>query len=334
MPVAAKTPMMRRSLAGALAISLAVLAMAPVAARGNAAAAGPRAEMRRVTIISGTRSGYVPVKLPVPARVDARVRTASRPGPNPNVRVSGEGLFTGILLLQDPPDPRSDLETLFLAGRFRKCADGCGVLNDVDAPLQREGTLRLPAGNYRLYLLTDGHKARVALTLTGLSGTARVTPTVHTSFDVKAPQMSVSPTPAGFHYSWGAHYRKAAGRGIALGAYWGRTNAYTGRLDGVCSYRGSAPFDDSLSYSSMCSPYTTVRDETGPSPAGPPLPPAGFSQNGILPPAPENVGKPLAFESTTFNFTGPWTHWAYGTWFETGGLVTEAGSSAFFMSLD
>lgn len=186
--------MHRRAAAYALGAVLAVSATV-LAVPASSALAVP--QLAGTVTLSGSTTGYVPVVVPkeavLPGGLGPEAAAASQ--------VTGGGAFAGFALVQDGLDG-----TTVLAGHSKATADAA----------RRDGAFRaqyfaatstdtpVPAGRYRLYLVTDGEPAKVTLKFRGLTGTTSLTPTTRTRAVFNTgPLAPVGPAPAGGVYSTG-----------------------------------------------------------------------------------------------------------------------------------
>ena len=145
----------------------------------------PRAALTATTVLTGTASAVVPVRLSRSAtfrqpQVDERSNA---------VTVEGKGRFVGFALVQDGADPD---RTVIIAGRVPSRIQP-GQTTDLtsSALSSRHGGLdpvwTLPAGNYNLYLLTDNSPAKVTIRLGELTGASTLKPTRKVAHTVKQP---------------------------------------------------------------------------------------------------------------------------------------------------
>jgi hypothetical protein len=153
-----------------------------------------RASLTGETVITATASGKVPVRLDRPATFTVP-HLSGGPG---SVQVTGEGRYAGFALVADGTDrdrvvigggrvdnglpadsSRGDSETLALS-----LTDAL----DFTAP-----SYELPAGDYHLYVIADGSPVTVKLSLGGLSGSTRLTPTVPVAADLAQPDARYLP---------------------------------------------------------------------------------------------------------------------------------------------
>ena len=182
-----------------LVLGIAALAVAaPVA---PASAARPP-ELGATTTITTRTSGYVDVRIPRDARLSPAVSG------NPDVRFSGKGRLLGFWLTRIDPEA-SDYSGVF-AYRLPAFAGGktqvsgstvprmkCHGVPSDQVPLQVEcdspkpTAILLPAGRYRMTVLTDGAPISVRIRLRGLGATTADLAPAHAlaSVQKKLPQL-------------------------------------------------------------------------------------------------------------------------------------------------
>ena len=185
-------------------IVVAVLWMALMAAPTTASAADGAKPLRGVNVISGDSSGYVQVHLPKASTVDPAFY------PNDSMTVEGEGKLHGIVLRQVGPKPTEEL--MLAVGRFDPdiFCTGCGTRIDQGISVvgggstgrsEVDGRWVLPAGDYRLYFVTDG-PGTVTLRLPGLDGEQALGPEVPTAATTQILPL-LSPVDAQNHRTYG-----------------------------------------------------------------------------------------------------------------------------------
>lgn len=143
-------------------------------------------DLGRWTTLTGSRTGYVPVRLTRAVHVASGVR--------PAVKVTGGGTLRAVVLVSDLPGldapslviPRLPAaSTRDLDYRF----GGADPVTDVSIGITR----RLPPGRYRLYLVTEG-PVSVRFELPGLTGAERRTsphkPTGHRWRSTETPAVN------------------------------------------------------------------------------------------------------------------------------------------------
>lgn len=127
---------------------------------------------------SGDRSGYLDVRIPAPAKVSFDWR----PERNTTFAIASEG-FAAVMLRRIHAS--DGLDTLVAAARFDPrmlcpaCESGESLIVGVKG-IERQATTdfswEIPAGDYRLYLLTDGRPADVKIAFPGRGGSRVLQP--------------------------------------------------------------------------------------------------------------------------------------------------------------
>lgn len=167
------------------------IAVAAAALLAPAQASAQVPALEGVNRISGDRSGYLDVRIPDPVRMSFD----SRPLRNSTFSIKSEG-FAGVMLRR--LGVSDGLATVVAAARFEPamlCGD-CEApveslivgMTGIEAQASADYSWRIPAGDYRLYLLTDGRPADVRITLPG-----RGSRVLHPEFGVENPVPEVVP---------------------------------------------------------------------------------------------------------------------------------------------
>jgi hypothetical protein len=178
-------------------------------------------------VLSGRTTGYVNVRLPAPAGLDNPA--AGRSG----ATFAGGGRHVGFFLMDDRPNG-----VRLLGGH----AEG-SRLTAYMHPLQglADGpTFRLPAGNYRLYLLADGAPATVTLRLKGLGGRVALTPSRRVPSELRSPAATVAP-PVGANVAYGGAEGTLPGRGVAFDFLRTVNTQFTASNTQLCFYTEKPP---------------------------------------------------------------------------------------------
>lgn len=221
-------------LVSALGVSVDAVA-APVAAPGPI-------ELRSRVIVKGNESASVLVRIPRAIEFHGPFSWRRPEGPVPEVKiVSGSGRFVGLAIVPTDYDPGSAQP--IVVGQFRKCSDApCRdrrVMNFLRPMVA--GAPKLPAGDYRLHLLTDGSPVEIHMELDGLSsGTVRLRPDESSHFDLQTPQQTVFSSPS--HY-WEVDAHFNGGKvGLWVTVLWARFKEETSQYAwGICSLEQSPP---------------------------------------------------------------------------------------------
>jgi hypothetical protein len=155
----------RRKLLVALLAAAAVL---PVAS--PSAPAGSIPQLAGTTVVSGTHTGVMKVRLPRPVEVSTFAFD------NKAVDLDVSGSLGGLVLKQDVP--KNGLELMAFSFSACKSCTGRAEFFDVFAPARRSFPKKetLPAGDYWLYVVADSAPTTVTLNLDGLGGTTELRP--------------------------------------------------------------------------------------------------------------------------------------------------------------
>jgi hypothetical protein len=132
------------------------------------------------TVLTGTLTGKIRVRLPRAASFD--VPTPSRPG---SFQASGDGRLIGFALVAAGESPD---RVVISGGRTGHQKDVTAVaITHTDALPLGADRWTLPAGEYDLYLVTDGNPAQVRLRLPGLAGATRLAPSTPVAASIERP---------------------------------------------------------------------------------------------------------------------------------------------------
>jgi hypothetical protein len=185
--------------AGAIAVgSASSAAPAMNAARSPATLAGK-------TVLVGKRAGVIDVRIPTPARWS---------GESADVRITGGGELPGFVLTQmrtttfDHPilgPIENELEEVVVtATRLPKKGILRGLSSDSRTWVMSPREEILKPGNYKLYLVADGEPVRVTISLGGLLGRSKLSPTRKVGLDMKLlPERTSATSPAAGVYTAG-----------------------------------------------------------------------------------------------------------------------------------
>ena len=242
-------------------------------------------ELCQQVVLEGDQTGFVRVKAPE----DFGFRPGT--GPGGGVSLDGDGTV-GFLLTQDPPS----LEGTFafrlkyppaLAGSIPYTSFGCG------------SSCLLPAGNYRLYLITSGAPAKVTLRLTGeLQGAAELPPMHFPDSETKLLPARLPEVPTRAVNSAG-ETGQLTSSGLIFSAIAAFHPNQASAILGGCLYHGD-PGDPQIAYLPGCpSPSADVETPVFPDPTVS-LGPAGQRLEGFsrLPAGTYGVGTWYAAAST------------------------------------
>lgn len=243
-----------RGSAGAVAaFLLALLVVGPWAAEGLSAAAPT---MRGVTAVQASGSAAATVVVPEDVSIALPMK-----GRNPDVMVRGGERLAAVALVSAGAGEEFSL----ISGVIRRCKEpGCDdrPTHFTVANRLRHGRVAIPAGTYRLFVISDGGNVGATVRLHGLTGHAEIPVDRARDVHVGTPTPHVSTGPAGSVYSAG-ETTEFAGGGIVFSALWigGRPGIQTDL--GTCIYRGSPPVPDALAYGPGCDELGAAGDRFG-----------------------------------------------------------------------
>lgn len=213
-----------------LALAAAVVACAAVSLPAQAAGGGATKAVAATGVVKlvGDGTGYARVRLTTPAVL---VDPSAQPG---SVKATGSSPFVGFALVSDARPRRHVL----VGGRlpFRNISKSTQSTT-VAIPLAGfpfGSEYRIPAGAYRLYLLTDGKPASVTLRFKGLPGSSTIKAAAPVPFAMQRPTVRLT-TPGMNHYQAGGHTALRSD-GLAFTAGLTKTAAFLSRREEVCLY--------------------------------------------------------------------------------------------------
>lgn len=226
------------------------------------------------TVISGTRSGSVAVRLPRAVSFDVYK----------DVAVAARGRLTGFALKKDGAWDAPSAHAI----KSGFCGTpGCAPVwprshvGMVVSPDSTGYSGTLPAGNYRLFLLTDGAPVRVTLRLAGLRGRSSLTPRGGVRTAVVAPKPTVAePATAPLMFAGGSFWQFGRRGGLNLTVAWKVQPApEEPSAVGACLYSGRPPAQTLPAFQVPCAdgsgglpPYVArnhADDSAPPTPVGP-----------------------------------------------------------------
>ena len=201
--------------------------------------------LRRQSFVTGTNSS-TRVRLPTPAKLLLRAR-----GSSPATAFHADGPLTALVLLEEGASSPSGAAVV----QYRKCSgDACDGkrAHRFAFPLgSANPDLRLKAGVYRLYLVSQTGPARVELGLAGLSGRTRLVLDEPADATVTHPTVRLSAGPFGNVYSVGDS-DSVEGDGLAVSLLWLETSIGSIRATGTCVWEGSPPVPQEVAYAPGC----------------------------------------------------------------------------------
>lgn len=164
-----------------------VLLAAVLCPAAGTASAGPPSLGARNTF-TAARNGSVDLVLSQDVDLPLKARTHAEGGPAPWITFEGGGRVAGLVLM---PRGSADVSRGLVATQFRSCPRQCNeqpvnalMINGVSY----HGSETLPAGEYRVYAITDGDELTISLNLPQLSG--------RTAIAIGRPRFADTQTPA------------------------------------------------------------------------------------------------------------------------------------------
>lgn len=287
-----------------------VAAVVATVAPPLAAASSSVPELAGTVTLSGNQTGYVPVVIPTEARLGDPFFIDRRG----SITVEGGGRMAGFALVQD------GLKGPVIFGGHSAATSefseefGAFVfdLGSMDRP--RGLDFVLPAGGYRLYLLTDGAPTTVTLRFAGLEGSSELTPTTPTQTAViGGPMRQHAPGV----YTKGAD-TAMTGPFVHLEIAALRTSVHTESVGSFCSHEGKPAGPDP--YLPGCA---SVGEESV----------VDFGNSHVVAFSDEQVGDSVKIAWGGAFATGPF-HLGSGFNIATASEVTSADYSHFFLGLD
>ena len=261
-----------KKLIGPLAIAaLTALLTLPVATSpaGAQSTAPERPKLRAVNVIRGSAPASVSVRLTRDARISGTIRPHRKAGPSSDIDISHVDQAAAIALIPDPLPEAWWSKPNLIAGQFERCFEPDCVSTKMMS-YQFPGTyprtdgakwVALPAGNYRLYLVTTS-PTKVTLRLDGLRGVGRIAPQQPVTLDLKTPQESLVYDQAGSVFSAGDTYNQPE-TGIILAALYAHADTKTDFEYGLCSYEDQEAPPPEVAYGPNCTAAADGAGATG-----------------------------------------------------------------------
>jgi hypothetical protein len=217
---------MLRLLSTILGLSLlTTVAAAPAAS----AAAESRVDVAGVTVLEGSQTAVIPVRLDREAEL---LNPLHHPGRG--VIASGDSPLVGFALVSDQPDP----DLVLVGGRLpwqARLAETPTVTIPLTG-LDFGDRFNIPAGDYRLYLITDGAPARVTLEFGGVPGETLLQPQQPVPYALKMPESRTMTTPAGEAYHVSGDYADLLSNGLIFSSEFTSYENYAGERSESCFY--------------------------------------------------------------------------------------------------
>jgi hypothetical protein len=187
-------------------------------------------------VLSGLTSGWTSFRLQEPVQI----------GDHPTL-FRGGGRVIAFVILPDPVPVEWHRAPFFYGASFGRCSDpGCKP-RDGRSNLTF-GNIRLPAGKYRMYLMTDRARALVDVRVYGLDENLKLEPSHKVNRIVRTLNPVVNDSFGRIAYSAGTT-SPLAGRGIAFHSLWIDSSVSVAGVWGHCIYRrGDEVPDPPLTY--------------------------------------------------------------------------------------
>ena len=175
---------------------------------------------------------------------------------------------------------------------------------------------RLPAGTYRLYVVTDGAPVTFTLRLKGLAGSLRLTPRDRARAAVVAPKPTMAePASSPALFAGGSTHTTPKSGGIHAVNVWKELPATVPpSAVGLCSYQGAPPAGSAPAYQMPCAdgnggfpPFLSSVNAAGTptTPVGPGRFVSGIGGGYLLPPGTWSIG---GYHDTTGPVTAAYVH--------------------------
>ncbi|MGH2709832.1 MAG: hypothetical protein ACRDH9_01315 [Actinomycetota bacterium] len=151
-----------------------------------------RTELCRTTTVSGRWTSRARVHLEEEATVHVGILHQAFTEPDPDVVVEGEGPLIGVQMIPDlPADERLATKDGFFAYKMADRAASFSPYITLGRYNIQTESYELPAGNWLLYLVTDGTPVTATITFNGLSGQTEVHPDTLVRGKVMTPRYIV-----------------------------------------------------------------------------------------------------------------------------------------------
>lgn len=219
------------------ALLLAVVAQGlPVNVAGASSSAPRRVALGRKNVISGQGPAMVRVTLPKAATISYLLKPR-----RDDITVTGRGPLVGFALVEETPA----WDGISLIGGRLPRRSGLGNFYFSPSGLENGAArVTLPAGDYRLYLLSGRRPVEVSFILEGLSGRTRLTPRTPVRYEVETPEARLVDGARNV-YGSGADGTLSS-TGMLFDFLWVKHSAHANTQYQFCLYeggeRGAAPY--------------------------------------------------------------------------------------------
>ena len=297
--------MRRTRTAATLTAGLVLAALAqgvPLQAAGASANAPARIELGHKNVLTGNGPAVVRVRLSEPVTIAEPLM----PGRD-DITVKGRGPLVGFALVEETPG----WDGISLIGGRLPTRSGLGNFYFSPSGLDNSaGTMTLPRGDYRLYLLAKRGPVKVSFLLEGLEGKVRLAPRVPVRYEVATPPARLVDGVENV-YGSGADGTLSS-TGLLFDFLWVRHTAHLNTQYQFCLYEGG---------------------ERGPTPYSPACPALDDAPDVVIGDGLVGTG-----EFTSFFYGGamPFAPNRYGLGFamESAASIEEIGYLAMWLSLD
>jgi hypothetical protein len=237
--------------------------LATVAAAPPASAAESRVDLAGVTVLEGSQTAVIPVRLDRDAELLNPVYF-----PGQGVIASGDSPLVGFALVSDQPEP----EVVLVGGLLPWKVDNPRAT--VTIPLTGVDfgdRFNIPAGDYRLYLITDGEPGRVTLELGGLSGERVLRPQQPVPYALKMPESRSITTPTGENFHVNGDHADLQSNGLIFSSDFTIYTKYLSSRSETCFYDrattesdfGPGCLPDGFGSAFVINDFTTLTDRHG-----------------------------------------------------------------------
>jgi hypothetical protein len=221
----------RRVKSGALSLILIGALLLPVSALGASPKKSASISLGARNLLSGSETAKMQVRVPRSATIEKPLAGGS------GVSVKGgDNGFVGFALVERTSD---DDRIAFVGGRLEERTGLPPVVMGLGGPDNTRSDLKVPAGEYDLYLITESPGVEVILRLKGLAGRKSLRPQGRVTAKMVTPEPDYSSggvdgAPKNL-YSAGAGGR-TRGSGLLFDVLWQKRQVHVDTLNTFCYY--------------------------------------------------------------------------------------------------